>query len=157
MGLASHTTQLNHMRASLPFFSASLLIGLTIFAACKSDETLPVDRVQLATNQSGRLASGVTVRVDTIQDSRCPQGGDIVCIWEGNAVVSAVLSKDVDSKRVRLVLGDDFGDINNKRPDSTGVSVGGGTYKVILRDVTPFPTGNQPVGTKQALIQITQL
>lgn len=155
MGLDTSTNRLNYMRTSLHFLSASLLIGLTVFGACKSAETLPNDRVQLTVDQSARMASGVTVKVDSIQDSRCPQGG--VCIWAGNATVQAVLTKNTDSKSLRLVLGPDPTQNYSWKSDSTGVVLEGTTYKVILRDVTPYPKVGQAPEPKQALIQVTQL
>ena len=142
------------MRASCQFLSASFLVATAIFAACRSAETLPVDRVQLVTNQSARLASGVTVQVDAIQDSRCPEG--VQCFVAGWVSVKTTLSKEPDQKQVSLTTGSSQQNGLSFRPDSTGILLAGTTYKVILRDVTPYPKigSSEP---KQALIQVTKL
>ena len=155
MGLIINNQLLNHMRTSLELISLSLLTGLTILGACKATATLPADRVQLTVNQLARLASGVAVQVDAIQDSRCPEG--VQCIIAGWASVKATVSKAPEEAHVVLTLG---AKPKSSTPadvvDSTGVVLAGTTYKVILRDVTPYPKigSSEP---KQALIQVTQL
>ncbi|MEZ0539914.1 hypothetical protein [Fibrella arboris] len=123
--------------------------------ACKSTDMTPTNRVTLSAYQSGRLQNDITVRVDSLNDSRCPQG--VVCLWEGNVVVKASLSKDVDKAQVRLVLGPDMANGTRKKSDSTGVVLSGATYKVILRDVTPYPTANQTSPAPQAVIDVSKL
>lgn len=146
------------MNYSQKLIAALALVALPLAYACKtSPEVAPTNRVTLSAYQSARLQNDVTVRVDSLRDSRCPEGA--LCIWEGNAVVKATLSKDTDQKQVRLVLGPDPSATGTRlKSDSTGVVLSGVTYKVILRDVTPYPDVNQPTpATTQAVIEVSKL
>ncbi|GAB4034907.1 hypothetical protein [Spirosoma gilvum] len=134
--------------------SGLLFVGTLVFAACQHSNTDPTDQVSLGLHQSARLGSDLTVRVDSIQDSRCP--ANATCIWAGQAKVKMLLTKDQDSTAVRLSLGADPGSKNN-RPDSTNVTLSSQTYKVILREVNPYPgtsSSNQP---QTAVVQVTKL
>ncbi|WP_080057558.1 hypothetical protein [Spirosoma aerolatum] len=135
--------------------SGLLFVGTLVFAACQHANTDPTDQVSLGLHQSARIGSDVTVRVDSIQDSRCP--ANATCIWAGQAKVKMLLSNDRDSTTVRLALGADPGVSNNKRPDSTNVTLSSQTYKVILREVNPYP-GTTPSNQPQtAVVQVTKL
>ncbi|WP_461041993.1 hypothetical protein [Spirosoma harenae] len=134
--------------------SGLLFVGITIFSACKSNDTTPTDQVSLGLHQSARLGSEVTVRADSIQDSRCP--ANVVCVWAGQAKVKLLLSKDQDSTIVRLALGADPGPSNNKRPDSTSVTLSNQTYKVILREVNPYPGTTSDNRPQTAVVQVTK-
>ncbi|AUD05703.1 hypothetical protein CWM47_29990 [Spirosoma pollinicola] len=141
------------MLNSMKRLSGLLIVGTVLFSACKSSNTSPTDSISLGLHQSGRLGSEIVVRVDSIQDSRCPL--NVTCIWAGQAKVKFLLSKDTDSTAVRLSLGADPGS-SNKRPDSTTVSLNSERYKVILREVNPYPgstTTNQPQTT---VVQVTK-
>ena len=141
------------MHYSRNFFAAIFITALPLAYACKTSEVALTNRVTLGTYQSGRLQNDVTVRVDSLVDSRCPQG--VQCIWAGNAVVKATLSKANDQKQVRLVLGPDPANAMSQRSDSTGVVLSGTTYSVVLRDVTPYPKVNQaPTTFPQAVIEV---
>ena len=141
---------MNHSHRSTTAF---LFAGLSLAYACKSSDVVLSNRVTLGAYQSGRLQNDITVRVDSLTDSRCPEGA--VCIWEGNAVVKATLSKATDQKQVRLVLGFDFANGSYRKMDSTGVVLSGTTYSVVLRDVTPYPTVNKPSQIPKAVIDVT--
>jgi hypothetical protein len=144
---------MNHSQKTIATF---LIAALPLAYACKTTEVSPTNRVTLGAYQSARLQNDVTVRVDSLKESRCPEGA--ACIWEGNAVVKATLSKDTDQKQVRLVLGLD--NVNGKwqKSDSTGVVLAGATYKVILRDVTPYPSITKPsTAPTQAIIEVSKL
>ncbi|GAB2589104.1 hypothetical protein [Spirosoma areae] len=131
--------------------SGLLILGTVVFSACKSPETTPTDRVSVGLNQSARLGSDVVVQVDSIQDSRCP--ANVVCIWAGEAKVKLALSKNSDSKVVRLVLGADV----KARLDSTNVSLANQSYKVILREVNPYPGTSADGQPQMAVVQVTKL
>ncbi|GAB4034904.1 hypothetical protein [Spirosoma gilvum] len=133
-----------------------LLIGGTIaFSACQSNETTPADQVSVRLHQSARLSSDVLVRVDSIQDGRCPKGGDIVCISAGAVSVKLLLAKNTDSTTVRLTLG--YYNSNNNRLDSTNVNLSNQVYKVILKGVTPYPTSFAPAPNQTAVVQVSRL
>ncbi|MEZ0607142.1 hypothetical protein ACAW74_01445 [Fibrella sp. WM1] len=141
------------MNRPLQLAAASLFASATLFLACNNSSTAPApaDQVKLALNQSGRLSSGITVKVDSLYDSRCPLNAS--CIWSGNVILRAALTKEAETKAVRLVLGPDLDNPTNKRPDSTGVVLGGTTYKVVLREVTPYPGSGSAEPTK-ALVEV---
>ncbi|GAB3781088.1 hypothetical protein GCM10028818_34500 [Spirosoma horti] len=100
------------------------------------------------------MGSDVVVRADSIQDSRCPLNA--TCVWAGQAKVKLLVSKNSDSTAVRLSLGADPGS-TNKRPDSTTVSLKNETYKVILREVNPFPGSASTTQPQTAVVQVTKL
>ena len=133
------------------------LFGISVaVSACKSGDVVPADLIRLGTGQSGRLASGLVVRVDSISDSRCPT--EAVCIWEGNVNVSMLISTVNDSAEVKLILGPDLSKRGARDSDSTNVRLDNQTYRVILRDVTPYPkTITQLVGPKTAVVQVSRL
>ncbi len=135
--------------------SGLLIVGITLVTACKSPEALPSNSTSLTVHQSARLASGVMVRVDSIQDSRCP--ADVNCIWAGQAKVVMLLSADEDSSRVALILDPAFSEGSKKRLDSTNVSLNKQAYKVILREVTPYPTTISQPKAQTAIVQVTKL
>jgi hypothetical protein len=130
-------------------------ISSLLFIACQRTDTTPADQVSISVNQSARVGADVVVRADSIQDSRCPV--NVTCVWAGQAKVKLELSKGNDNQTLRLIL--DGGGVRNtpNRADSTQVSLAGQNYKVILREVNPYP-GTGPVGQPQtAIVQVTPL
>ncbi len=140
-----------------PYLTSALVCLFGISAtlwACKPGEATPTDLIRLETNQSGRLASGVVVRVDSIRDSRCP--ADVVCIWAGNATVSLLVSVPGDSARVTLILGPDPAKKMGRDSDSLGIQLDSQVYKVILREVNPYPTTTNLSQVKTAVVQVSK-
>ncbi|WP_245859419.1 hypothetical protein [Spirosoma aerolatum] len=76
------------------------------------------------------------------------------CLTASSATVKLLLSKTIDSSTVRLTLG--FYDKNNSQ-DSTKVTLRSQAYKVVLKDVTPYPTSFMPDPTQKAVIEIARL
>lgn len=139
----------------MKWLSGFLIVGTTLFSSCKSSDSQPTDLVSIGLHQSARLASEVIVRVDSIQDSRCPTGA--TCIWAGQAKVKMLLAKGADSSTVRLILGASLQTDPTKRADSTNVTLSNQTYKVILRDVYPYPTISNLAQPQAAVVQVTKL
>ncbi|WP_246859175.1 hypothetical protein [Spirosoma sp. KCTC 42546] len=135
--------------------SGFLIVGTLLFSACKSSDTQPSDLVSVGLHQSARLASDVVVRVDSIQDSRCPTGA--TCVWAGQAKVKMLLVKETDSTKVNLVIGASLNPDSTKRQDSTNVTLSNQTYKVILRDVYPYPTTSTQGQPQAAVVQVTKI
>lgn len=106
-------------------------------------------------NQSARLSSGVAVRVDSIQDSRCPMG--VTCVWAGQAKVSMMLSKDSDSTSIGLILEPGKMAGSPMRQDSTNVRLSSEMYKVILKEVNPYPNTTNQTQPKSAVVEVTKL
>lgn len=132
-------------------------VGIFFFSACQSLDKTPFATVSIGVNQSARLVSNVTVRADSIQDSRCPINAD--CLWVGQARVKLTLSKESESTSVWLALGRDSGpiSISSKRPDSTNVLLGSSAYKVILQQVNPYPGTGNPGDVQTAIVDVTNL
>ncbi|RYF70606.1 MAG: hypothetical protein EOO39_15390 [Cytophagaceae bacterium] len=145
------------MTFSQKVIAAFLFAVLPVAYACKTSEVALTNRVALKAYQYARLQNDVTVRVDSLNDSRCPLGAN--CIWAGSTFVKATLTKDADQKQVRLALGPDtVPGGSQQKSDSVGVILSGATYKVILRDVTPYPSLDQPSSpATQAIIEVTKL
>jgi len=136
-------------------FHSFLFLVAVFFAACKPSATTPADTIAVRLRQSGLLASEVVVRVDSIQDSRCPTG--TTCVWAGQARVTLLLSKNMDSTTVRLALEPGINQDKAARSDSTSVSLNSEQFNVILRDVTPYPTVPAQNQTPTAVVQVTRL
>ncbi len=102
--------------------------------------------ISLAANESGQLPSGVTVRVESINDSRCP--ANAFCIVAGQVTVKVLLSQSSNSQSVSLVLG------VGQQSNTAQVTLGGNTYKVTLQKVLPYPgLGSSQV--KTATVEVT--
>ncbi len=132
-----------------------LAVGAMAFLGCNSTATTPTDRVSLTLHQSARLSADISVRADSIQDSRCPVNAN--CIWAGQAKVKLLLSKGTDSSTVRLVLDAAPRNDQNKRLDSMGISLNNQLYKVILREVNPYSGTGTPGQPQTVLVQVTKL
>lgn len=132
--------------------SGLLIVGTILFAACKSSEVDP--KYQLGQNESARLGSEVIVRVDSIQDSRCPNDPGINCITGGFASVRLSINKGNDLQQRRLYVGPD-----GKRygSDSTTISFSNLTYRIVLKDVVPQPSLQNKSPDKEAVLQISKL
>ena len=135
--------------------SGLLIVGILCCAARQSSKTVPINSLSLGMNQSARLSSGVAVRVESIQDGRCPLG--VSCVWAGQAKVTIVLSKDSDSTIVGLTLEPGAMACSPKRLDSTNVTLSGETYEVILRSVNPYPGIINQDMPKTAVVEVTKL
>ena len=127
----------------------ALLIGICLFIACKPIDTLPTDQVAIRPNESVKLGD-LTIRIDTLRQAGC-----VRCLFAYNAFVSAVISNKTDQHRANLWLYDP----TVSRLDSTGISLAGQTYKIILRDVTPHPDDAYSAaksGDTKVIIQVTK-
>lgn len=132
-----------------------LVVGLSLFGACKQQEALPIlstDQVSLGVNKSARVSADITVRVDAVSDSRCPI--DLQCFVAGDALVSLSLSNVAETQKRRLSL---YGRSLSGRTDSTTVQFGSSLYSVVLRSVVPYPDLTKLQQERQAVIQVTKL
>ncbi len=102
----------------------------------------------LSVRESEELPSGITVRIDSIQDSRCP--AKVQCIWAGQVEVKVLLSQFRNSESVSLALQP------GQQLNTATVTLGAGTYKVTLQSVLPYPgSGSNQVPT--ATVQVTSM
>ena len=134
------------MRCYHQFIAVTALLCLALVAA-KAIPPAPLgNSISLAARESAQLSSGVTVRIDSIQDSRCP--ANAMCIWAGRVEVTVLLSQNTDSQAVNLILQ------AGQQLDTAQVTLGTATYKVVLQGVSPYP-GTGLAQTKKATVQVT--
>lgn len=126
----------------LPYHQFIIVTALLCVGSVASDS------ISLAAQESGQLSFGVTLRIDSIQDSRCP--ANAMCIWAGRVEVKVLLSKNTDSQSVSLILQP------GQQLDTAQVALGTVIYKCVLQNVLPYPgTGfTQP---KKATVQVTSV
>jgi hypothetical protein len=97
-------------------------------------------------NGTTKVCRGVTLHVNSIQDSRCPKGAQ--CIWAGQADVQLRLSKKKASRTVNLMISAGSGTPQN----SAQVTLKAASYRVTLQDVIPYPgTDSTPA---KAVVQV---
>ncbi len=106
------------------------------------------DSISLAVNESRELPSGMTVRVESIQDSRCP--ANVMCIRAGQVKVKVLVAQSRNSQSVSLVLG------LSQQSNTAHVTLGATTYKVTLQSVLPYPRfGSNEL--KRVTLEVTPL
>jgi hypothetical protein len=145
------------MKRSMNLFFGLALLALGWCAACKPQriDTDP-DVVIVGLGQSVRLASGVSVRVDSLLDSTCPVGYN--CIWAGMATAKIAVSKNNDQLLTWLRVGHrtEAGP-GSRYSDSTGARLGGQTYKIILRALLPARARDSLAQPTSAMVQVTRV
>ncbi|MBC8151328.1 MAG: hypothetical protein H7Z72_00290 [Bacteroidetes bacterium] len=127
------------------------LIGLSHFKASKSARTAPEDHVLLGLNETARIGTDLIVHVDSLIDSRCP--ADVDCFWAGQAAVTLSLSKNAETQMRRFyVAGSAL-----IQADSTTVQFDSTQYRIVLKDVIPYPAKAVNQLNRRAVIRITKL
>ncbi|CAF3864106.1 unnamed protein product [Adineta steineri] len=79
---------------------------------------------------TGQVCNGATLRINSLQDSRCPV--NVQCIWAGQANVTLLLSKGRASITTELILG-------AQPQDQAEVTLDNKVYDVLLQSVEPYP------------------
>ena len=134
---------------------------------CQSDSNSPIaekfgDIFQIKSGEEAWLSgasakSDLKVIVESITDSRCPEG--VTCIWAGNAQVKLTLSDAGDRQEVDLCIGscylegDQYGSFTEQ--DTISVTVASQHYEVILKAVLPYPTQDNSTAEKEAVLEIS--
>jgi hypothetical protein len=136
-------------------------VGLLITAAAaacqKADDPAPVCTETLEVPVGPRLALNDQewLEVRNLQDSRCPQ--DRLCLWPGEVRLEVWLGADGQAHRLPLCLGMCGGAAGRPTPiktaDTAWVVVGQADYRVILREVRPYP-GSGEASPARALLQL---
>jgi hypothetical protein len=136
----------------MPYYHQLTVVTVLLcfgLVACISTPSIPSsDSVSLAVHESGQLPHGTTVCIDSIQDSRCP--ANAMCIWAGRVEVKVLLSKSTYSHSISLILQP------GQQLDSTQITLGTVTYKVMLRSVLPYP-GTDSTQTSKVTVQVTPM
>lgn len=65
--------------------AAALVVALIFANISPASNITPELEFTLEKNSTRRLSgvSAKTIRLETIEDSRCPSGGDVFCFWQG--------------------------------------------------------------------------
>lgn len=116
---------------------------------------LPPDHIVLRAGVLVPTQAGPAVIADSVNVSVCPPNAD--CFVQDNASVFLRLTKGSESKSVRLfAFIPNYVRRNRNVTDSLGVSLGGQTYKVILRDGQIIDNASStPV--RQVVVQVSRL
>lgn len=132
----------------LLLFSYCVRNGLTQQAPALGQE------VSLKVKESAILhksdSDEITIRVDSIQDSRCPK--EVTCIWNGNAHVSFTTLYKQMSQIGKVCIGtcpDGF-----RTADTTQIQFSGVAYEVILQGVDPYPGKEENQEPKKARLLV---
>lgn len=140
------------------------ILSLVWLTGCKSDDNDTTAEkfgkaFQLGTQQEAFVkgqsrADGLNVVVESIADSRCPEG--VQCIWAGNAQVTLSLSSGSDTQPLTLCIGDCRSDdrVGFIEQDTASVTVGAQAFQVILKDVVPHTSNTTTVGQQEAVLEI---
>ena len=135
-----------------------LLLAIGFLYACQPNPIvpeLPPDHIVVRAGVLVPTRAGPAVIADSVNVSICPPNA--ACLIANNASVLLRLTNGSESKSVRLfAFIPNYVRKNSTAADSLGVSFGGQTYKVILRDGQVIDkSSNTPV--KQAIIQVSRL
>ena len=103
----------------LSVFAVLILSGLL-------DESFAEQRIKLHPGQTINT-NGLEFILHDVDDSRCPS--DVTCVWEGQVTATIQIQNQTHMKTVDFVLNDSY----------TFFS----PYKIILRDVSPFPISTE--------------
>lgn len=118
-----------------------LISGAAIVSARPTKSS--TDTVTLAAGETVKICCDAELKIDSIEDSRCP--ANAICVWAGRATVDVTVSNSQGSNSAQLIL-------DSKDQSHALITVGRATYDVTLNGVTPYPgTGKPP---SQATIQI---
>ena len=146
------------MRLRLNHHFAYLLALLVVLCSCKSGvltPDLPPNVVLVGEAETVVLPSGLSIRADSLVDSRCPEGWQ--CFVAGSASVRISASKADQSASVRLTDSPLF--VAGKgyiRGDSMVTQLGGQPLTIVLRDVVPHRIASNPnPKDKKAIVQIS--
>jgi len=127
----------------------TLIIAVVIvLASCNKEvsNTLKVGEITeiKLREEANNTQYGLSLRVVSIDDSRCPKG--VICVWEGNASVQLHLKTKKDEYNFTL-------DTNRSRPNfNNEVTIEGFNYQLI--DVLPYPVVDKKQSKKTIKILI---
>lgn len=139
----------------------SLVAGLAVVAGCQKEDATPLlaasfeRALTLRYQQSAALpnqsAPELTITVEDVRESRCPS--DVTCVSAGGVGTDLRIqdqsgaSQTLTLRLVGLSTG----------TDSAAVQANGRRYTIALKEVTPYPTGNDvPKKDKRVVLTIRQ-
>lgn len=130
----------------------SVLLCLIVLAvACKKGNVHFNHQLQVFKDQPFKIDDDLSVKLNTINDSRCPK--NVQCIWAGNVVVNlSLLKNDKEADTDNLCLG------CNPNSDTKIFDVNGKQYKIKLIEVNPYPDSSNanPDDKASVIVIITE-
>ncbi|MES2900757.1 MAG: hypothetical protein V4723_13600 [Pseudomonadota bacterium] len=88
-------------------------LALLLLAGCATstiDEPVKPATISLVPGADAPLSSSVTLRFDSIADSRCPP--NVLCVWAGTVAYHFTLSSRKGKEAMRLEMGDSFDSVH---------------------------------------------
>ena len=125
---------------------ASNDIPLTTVEGTLNAESIVREHQEIAYYLSG---GELSIEVMSIEEARCPI--DAFCVWEGYA--KATFKLNVTSETIDLVVPPNQ-PLNESFEDSYTFSFSGSSYRLVMKDVTPYPTRENTKQVKSALIRL---
>lgn len=120
-----------------------LLSFLVVFQACEKSGTKGLSStITLKEKETKTIAyqgKSISIVATDFKDSRCPINAD--CVWQGNATVKIKFKDDVKEQDLLLCLGS-CAILSTPLPET--VTLNGTTYKIKLKEITPYPILNNP-------------
>lgn len=135
------------MLRQISFVISFLLVEVLFLHACRSSDVLPPGPAFIGLKKSVTFRSGLTVSVDSLNDFRCPK--NVQCIWQGNASARLQLTQNQSTQSVKLYVWD-MPHFNYAQ--TADVVLNGRSYRIILREVSPYPDYSSLVNTSSMAV-----
>lgn len=115
----------------------------TALMACKKTEIVPCgDTFEITKDQTVTICD-IKIRLDSVQESRCPDG--VVCVQAGQAVAKLTFIKGNEQVSKSL-------QVTGRSPKADTVAVF--DKKAILFSVNPYPNATTPILQKDYKLQM---
>jgi hypothetical protein len=134
----------------------SLLLSILFLVACGEKSVSPTHEgsclhdFSLQKDAQTTINNDINVKLIDITDSRCPVNAN--CIRMGEAQATFRISQGGKTSDVTLCIGECNG--RNKNTDTTTVSVNNHSYRLILKEIQPYPTTEPTGNPKTASVQL---
>ena len=126
------------------FFLITLLLSSALIACEKENNSSNGDIFEIKMGQTATVST-LKIRLDSVQDSRCPEGA--VCVRAGEAIAKLTFIKGNEQIVKSLEVTGAFG---YSKPDTVLVF----DKKAILIDVLPYPNVNTQLPQSDYKVQI---
>ncbi len=124
----------------MKYTSLCLLAGLLFLLSCQKSVD-PKEPNGIKLNQVVQIDANRSYTITRINDSRCPIGEGIPCIWQGVAEVTVRLNQSNQTDTVKVATLDVFDGLYQRKRT---ITINGSTWTVELMDVLPCPVWPAP-------------
>ena len=127
------------------------------------DFQLSVDeRVTVTGHGSNEVADSVLIEVMSMQDNRCPKGGN--CIRAGEVQLKIIASSRQQTRSIATCIGVDCGVVDEEfrnpesvtETDTTLFTLNGKSYKLLFKEATPYPEAAGNKGANKAILKVVR-